>query len=139
MDEVELATPLLVLHEEVELKLSVSKSVLEARRLKSRVRVRKEYMGLGSMETEGLAFGFVLYVDVLQLLVHHFGKRLCLLLVDLLILELEVEMLLRLFHLSEADEEFRLDPRLCLGLMYGVHELRFVQFLAGHGDDAVDF
>ena len=91
------------------------------------------------METEGLAFGFVLYVDVLQLLVHDFGKRLRLLLVDLLVLELEIEMVLTLLHLCETDEELRLDSRLCLGLMYRVHKLRFVQLLAGHGDDAVDF
>ena len=74
---------------------------------------------------------------MLQLLVHHFGERLRLLLPYFLIHELVVEMVLGLLHVGKADEELSLDARLVLGLMDSVHELRFVQFLARHGHDTV--
>ena len=95
-------------------------------------------MRLGFVQTERLPLGLVLEVDMLQFLIDHLGERVCLLLVDLLIGKLVVEMVLRLPHIGKSDEELGLDTRLFLRLVYRVHELRFVEFLARHGDDAVD-
>ena len=99
MDEVELTAPLLVLHQQVELELSVAEAVLEARSLKTRVRVGQQDMGLGIVQTEGLTLGLILQVDMLQFLVHHFGESLRLFLRHLLVRELVVEVVLGTLHI----------------------------------------
>ena len=96
-------------------------------------------MRLGVMQTERLPLRFVFEVDMLQLLVHYFRERLCLLLRDLLVRELVVEMILGFLHIGKAHEELGLDTRLVLGLMHRIHELRFVEFLAGERHNTVHF
>lgn len=83
-------------------------------------------MGLRRLQPERLTFGFVFQIDMLELLVHHFCKLLCLLLRDLGVLKLVVKMILGLLNIREPNEEFGLDFSLVFRLVYCVHKLRFV-------------
>ena len=138
LDERELTAAHLILHEQVELELSVTETILEACGLEAGVSVRLQDVSLGLMQTERRAFGFVLDVDFLQMFVHDLGKRIGLLLTNLFIGKLEVEVIEAFLHIGKADEELRANLRLFLGFLDGLDELRFVEFLSGHGNDAVD-
>ncbi len=138
LEHIKLSAAFLVLHEQVELKLTVTETVLEASGLEAGIGIAEQQVGLGFGQSEGLTLGFVLKVDMLQFFVHHLGKGIGLLLGDGFVLELEVEMVARLLDIGKAHEELGRYAGLLLGLMNGLDELGFVELLARHGDDTVD-
>ncbi len=139
LDKAELIAAFLVLHQQIELELSVTETVFQTGGFESGIGIVEQDMRLRGMQTERRPLGLIFDVYLLQVLIHHFREFIGLFLPDGLVLELVVEMVERLLHIGKADKEFGLDSRFFLRLVDRLDKLWLVEFLACHRHNTIHF